>query len=691
MSFTSAVAAIPAGLRHRDVLFALGLVFVLTVLILPVPSWMLDVGLALSMALSVLILMVALWIGRPLDFSSFPTVLLIATLLRLALNLASTRLILAEGHTGTDAAGHVIMGFANFVMGGNFVIGLIVFAILVVVNFIVITKGASRIAEVGARFALDAMPGKQMAIDADLAAGLIDESQARARRQELEQESAFFGAMDGASKFVRGDAVAGLIITAINVLGGMVIGVAQQDMPFGDAAHAYTILTVGDGLVTQIPALIVSLAAGILVSKGGNRGSVDEAMLGQLGAYPKALAVAGGLMGLLAVTPGLPMGPFLALGVAAGGLAWWLPRQARLKEEAKRTEELMAAKAPTAEEPVADMLRVDDIRLELGSGLVTLILDPAQGLSAKVRRLRKRFATEYGFLLPQVRLRDSTSLPLNSYEIAIQGVVVAKGEIQARRMLAIDPRHQGIDVPGTDTREPTFGLPARWIEPAFAEEAELKGFTVVDADSVVTTHLAEIIKEHMPTLLGYAATKRLLDELDREHQKLVADLIPAQATLSVVQRVLQALLAERVSIRNLPVILEGISEASSWTRNITLITEHVRTRLSLQICQALTTADGTIPVIVVSPGWEQAFLENIMEEGEDRRFVMPPSQVQEFLLAARARIQAHAGADYWPAVLVAPAARPFVRSLLERVSPGTPVICHNELHRKAPVTTIDQI
>ncbi|MFC7335242.1 flagellar biosynthesis protein FlhA [Rhodocista pekingensis] len=688
---TTASAAIPLGLKHRDVLFALGLVFILTVLILPVPSWMLDVGLALSMAVAVLILMVALWINRPLDFSSFPTVLLIATLLRLALNLASTRLILSEGHTGTDAAGHVIMGFANFVMGGNFVIGLIVFAILVVVNFIVITKGASRIAEVGARFALDAMPGKQMAIDADLSAGLIDETEARRRRQELEQESSFFGAMDGASKFVRGDAVAGLIITGINVLGGMVIGVAQQDMAFGDAARTYTILTVGDGLVTQIPALIVSLAAGILVSKGGNRGSVDEALLGQLGAYPKALAVAGGLMGLLSLTPGLPMPPFLLLAALAGGLAWFLPRHAEKQEEAKRHEEMLAAKAPTAEEPVAEMLRVDDIKVELGNGLVTLILDPAQGLSAKVRRLRKRFATEFGFLLPSVRLRDSASLPLNAYEISIQGVVVAKGDVMPRKMLAIDPRAQGIDVPGVDTREPTFGLPARWIDAAQTEEAELKGFTVVDADSVITTHLSEVIKEHMPGLLGYAATRKLLDEMDRENQRLVADLIPGQVSLSVVQRVLQALLAERVSIRNLPIILEGISEAAAWTRNVTLITEHVRSRLALQICQSLMNAEGYIPVIVVSPDWEQSFLENIVEEGEDRRFVMPPSQVQDFLLAARAKIQAHAGSDHWPAVLVAPAARPFVRSLLERVSPSTPVICHNELHRKAPVTTIDQI
>ncbi|MFV3076825.1 flagellar biosynthesis protein FlhA [Niveispirillum fermenti] len=687
----SAATALPEGMRHRDVFFALGLVFILTVLILPVPTWMLDGGLALSMAISVLILMVALWINKPLDFSSFPTVLLVATMLRLALNMASTRLILSGGHTGTDAAGHVIMGFADFVMGGNFIIGLIVFCILMLVNFIVITKGASRIAEVGARFALDAMPGKQMAIDADLSSGLIDETEARRRRSELEQESQFFGAMDGASKFVRGDAIAGLIITAINVLGGLIIGVAQHDMAFGDAAHNYTVLTIGDGLVTQIPALIVSLAAGLLVSKGGNQGSIDQALLNQLGGYPKALGVAGGLLLFLGLAPGLPFLPFFVLAALAGGLAWYLPRNAARLAEQKRHDELLAAKAPTAEEPVADMLRVDDIRVELGSGLISLILDPAIGLSAKVRRLRKRFATEFGFLLPSVRLRDSAAVAMNIYEISIQGVVVAKGEVQVRKMLAIDPRNQGIDIPGTDTREPTFGLPARWIEPVQAEEAELKGFTVVDPDSVITTHLAEVIKEHMPTLLGYAATRRLLDEMDREHQKLVADLIPGQVSLSVVQRVLQALLAERVSIRNLPLILEGISEAAAWTRNVTLMTEHVRSRLSLQICQALAMPDGSIPVITVGPEWEQAFLDNIIEQGEDRQFVMPPSTVQDFLLAARTRIQAHATSDYWPAVLVTPAARPFVRSLLERVSPSTPVICHSELHRKAPVTTIDQI
>ncbi|MCW2239857.1 flagellar biosynthesis protein FlhA [Azospirillum canadense] len=680
------------GMANRDVLFALAIVLVLGVLFLPVPTWLLDLGLALSLSVSVLILMVSLWISRPLDFSAFPTVLLVVTVLRLALNIASTRLILSHGHTGPSAAGHVIEGFSQFIMGGNFVIGVVIFAILVVINFVVITKGATRIAEVGARFTLDAIPGKQMAIDADLSAGMIDEVEARRRRKELEDESTFFGAMDGASKFVRGDAVAGLVITGINVLGGMAIGIAQQRMSFENAASVYTILTVGDGLATQIPALVVSLAAGLLVTKGGNVGSVDKAVLTQLGGYPKALMVAGGLLGTLALTPGLPLGPFLLLGGGFGAAGWYAMRgQARRAALAKLEEGRKTAAAP-AEESVEDMLKVDEVKVEVGNHLVPLILNKNGPLTGKVKTLRKRFAKEFGFILPSVRIKDSSFLPPKGYVISVMGVEVASGEVRPKQMLAIDPTGGAApDLPGEATREPTFNLQARWIDPSRHEEAIAKGYTVVDPESVITTHLTEVIKDHLPALLTYAAMQKLLDGLGREYQKLISDMVPSRITLVVVQRVLQALLAERVSIRNLPAIVEAIAEAVNWTRNITLVTEHVRARLGQQICQSLTASDGFVPVIVLTPRWEQALAAGIVMDGEDRRFALPPTQVQEFLTALRITIQKHATPQVWPALLVGAEVRPFVRSLLERVSPMTPVISHAELHRKVAVKTVDQV
>ncbi|WP_114861739.1 flagellar biosynthesis protein FlhA [Azospirillum brasilense] len=681
-----------AGLANRDVLFALGILLVLAVLFLPVPTWFLDLGLALSLAVSVLILMVSLWIGKPLDFSSFPTVLLVVTVLRLALNIASTRLILSHGHTGPSAAGHVIEGFSQFIMGGNFVIGVVIFAILIVINFVVITKGASRIAEVGARFTLDAIPGKQMAIDADLSAGMIDDVEARRRRKELEDESTFFGAMDGASKFVRGDAVAGLVITAINVLGGMAIGMAQQGMSFESAASVYTILTVGDGLATQIPALVVSLAAGLLVTKGGNVGSADQAVLAQLGGYPKALMVAGGLLVTLGVTPGLPAAPFVMLGGGFGAAGWYAMRGKMRRAALARLEESRKAPTAPAEEAVEDMLKVDEVKVEVGNHLVPLILNKNGPLTGKVKTLRKRFAKEFGFILPSVRIKDSSFLPPKGYVVSVMGVEVASGEVRPKQLLAIDPSGGAApDLPGEATREPTFNLQARWIDPARHEEAIAKGYTVVDPESVITTHLTEVIKDHLSTLLTFAAMQKLLDGLGREYQKLISDMVPSRITLVVVQRVLQALLAERVSIRNLPAIVEAIAEAVNWTRNITLVTEHVRVRLGQQICQSLTAPDGFVPVIVLTPRWEQALQQSVIAEGEDRRFAMPPTQVQEFLTALRITIQKHATPQVWPALLVGAEVRPFVRSLLERVSPMTPVISHAELHRKVSVKTIDQV
>ena len=450
------------SVRRGDIALALGVVAILVVLILPMPSWMLDLCLAISMTLSVLVLMTVLFISRPLDFSSFPTVLLIATMLRLALNLASTRLILAHGHEGTDAAGKVIEAFGNFVMGGNFVIGIIVFGILVIVNFIVITKGSGRIAEVSARFSLDAMPGKQMAIDADLSAGLIDEAEARQRRKELEDESNFFGSMDGAAKFVRGDAIAGILITFINIIGGIIIGLAQMDLTLTEAGHSYTLLTIGDGLVSQIPALIVSTGAGLLVSKSGVTGSADKALFGQLGGYPKALGLSGFLMLALALLPGIPMVPFLTLAAVAGGLAWLTSRQQQQEVEQQiEAERVEAEEIPVAEEPIANSLQIDYVRLELGYGLLTLISgEGGQQLTDQIKALRRQLAQEMGFVLPSVRIQDNLQLPANTYVLRVKEIEAGEGDLRPNMLMVMDPRGEPIGLTGEETTEPTFGLPA---------------------------------------------------------------------------------------------------------------------------------------------------------------------------------------------------------------------------------------
>ena len=674
---------------HRDILFALGVLAILLVLFAPLPPWVLDIGLTFSLAFSVLILMVALWIDKPLNFSSFPTVLLIATILRLALNIASTRLILSEGHTGADAAGGVIYGFSQLMVGGNFVIGLIVFAILVVINFIVITKGATRIAEVGARFTLDAIPGKQMAIDADLAAGLIDDNDARKRRHELEDESAFFGSMDGASKFVRGDAIAGMVITFINIIGGIVVGVAQMGLPISDAAASYTTLTIGDGLASQIPALVVSLAAGLLVSKGRNFGSMDRAVVGQLGEYPKAMLMAGGLMMLLGFAPGLPFLPFLTLGAGIAGIAIYMPRLAAAKEKAAASAQKIEA---PKEERIEDNLRIDDLQLEVGSRLLAQISDPQQSLADKVKSLRRRFASEYGFLLPPVRIKDNLYIPPESYKISIHDLEIASGHVRLNCVMAIDPAGGDVDMPGEETIEPSFGMKARWIDAAMADQAEEKGLTIIGADSVLITHLAETIKDNLSSLLTYASLQRLIDTLDPEYRKLLNDIIPSQLSFVALERVLQSLLAEKVSIRNLPLILEAVCEAAGWTRNVTAITEHVRTRLSKQISNSVIGEDGYVPVIALSAPWEKIFLESIQgAPGEERTFAMAPSAVQEFITKARAVLAKNKDNEVIPVILCSGEARPFVRSLLERAAPNAPIISHNELHAAVPIKTIDQI
>jgi len=675
---------------NKDVSFAVGMALVLAVLFLPLPPILLDLGLALSLSLSVLIFMVALWIPSPLQFNSFPTLLLVTTMLRLSLNVASTRLILSEGHAGLHAAGDVIQGFSKFIVAGNFVIGVVIFAILVIINFVVITKGSTRIAEVAARFSLDAMPGKQMAIDADMGAGLIDEDEARRRRKELEDESAFFGAMDGASKFVRGDAVAGLIITLINVIGGILIGVVQRGMGVGDAFNVFTSLTIGDGLVSQIPALVVSLAAGLIVTKGGTRGAANEAVFDQLSNFPKALYMAAILLFGIGLLPGFPLFVFGLLAAAMVGLGVVIQRGAAEAAEAKTRADAAEQQKQETPEAETNPMHLDELRLVLGEGLVALANRPDAVLPSKIKSLRKHFAEEFGFPMPSVRIKDDVSLPINSYVFQIHGVDAAKGDIRANQMMVINPEGAPLQLPGEATREPTFGLDALWVDSKVADQAEAQGYTVVDPESVITTHLTEVVKENMSELLTYGAAKEAIEGLERSYQKLVSDLpVPSPAIL--VQQVLQELLLERVSIRNLPLIVEAMAEATRQTSKSALVLENVRRRLSSQICQGLADEQGFVPVITLSPSWEAEFIEAVKIVGEERTFVMSPKRVQEFVLQTRQQIQRFASEDSWPALMVNPEARSYVRSMLERVSPMTPVISNAEIHRKVSLRTVATI
>ncbi|HXW26164.1 MAG TPA: flagellar biosynthesis protein FlhA [Xanthobacteraceae bacterium] len=680
-------------LKRGDIALAIGVMTILVVLILPLPPVLLDLFLAVSIILSVLILMTALFIHAPLEFSAFPTVLLIATMLRLALNLASTRLILAHGHEGTAAAGHVIQAFGNFVMGGNFVIGIIVFTILAIVNFVVITKGSGRIAEVAARFNLDAMPGKQMAIDADLSAGLIDEKEARRRRKQLEDESAFYGAMDGASKFVRGDAIAGLLVVFINIIGGMIVGIVQQSMAFAEAGHTYTVLTVGDGLVTQIPALIVSTAAGLLVSKAGVAGAADQALLRQLSGYPKALGMSAAAMLVMALLPGIPMIPFVLLGGGAGALAYAIEKRARAQAAAAALKAEADVKAAPTDEPIAAALKIDDLKIELGYALLPLVNSPdgSDRLTEQIKALRRSLAAEMGFVMPAVRILDNVQLEANTYVIKVKEVEAGTGKIWPGQYMVMDPTGAQVTLPGMHTVEPTFGLPATWLDPMLKEEAAIKGYTVVDAATVLSTHLTEVLKANMSELLSYAEVQKLMKELPKEQGELVKDIVPSQITASGIQRVLQILLAERISIRDLSTILEGIADAIAYTRNPTMLVEHVRARLARQICAQHTSPTGYVPLIALSAKWEQAFAESIVGQGEERSLAMQPSKLSEFIALVRERFEQAGREGEAPVLVTSPGIRPFVRGIVERFRAQTPVLSQSEIHPRARLKTVGSI
>ncbi|MGD9913162.1 MAG: flagellar biosynthesis protein FlhA [Rhizobiaceae bacterium] len=696
MAVTETVAASkPAANRSgRDVFFALGVVIILAVLFLPIPAFLIDIGLAVSIALSVLILMVALWIQRPLDFSSFPTVLLIATMLRLSLNIATTRMILSHGSEGTDAAGHIIAGFSSLVMSGDFMIGLIVFLILVIVNFIVITKGATRIAEVGARFTLDAIPGKQMSIDADLSAGIIDEKTAQLRRRELEEESSFFGSMDGASKFVRGDAIAGLIITAINIVGGIMIGYFRHEMAAGEAADVFIKLSVGDGLVTQIPALIVSLAAGLLVSKGGTRGSADQAVFNQLGAHPRALYVASMLLMVLALMPGLPFLPFALLAIGMSSLGYVIPLRQRREADAvvAAEKEKQARKEEEERNSVKNSLKTAEIELLIGKQLSTRLVTAHQELAFRMGKMRKKFASQYGFVVPEVRLTDDFTIPAKSYQIKIHGTVVAEHPMRVGEVMVLLGNREPPEIPGEEVREPAFGMRAYSVPEMFQEDLKRENFAFADNMSVLLTHLSEVIRNNLPQLLSYKDMKALLDRQDTEYRKLADDICTSHISYPGLQAVLKLLLAERVSIRNLHLIIEAIAEIAPHVRRTEQIVEHVRIRMAQQICGDLSEG-GTLKVLRLGNRWDLAFHQSLKRDpkGEIREFDIDPRQLEEFGQEAAKVIRSHVDAGERFAIVTAPDARPYVRMIIERLFPTLPVLSHVEIAKGVEIKVLGTI
>jgi flagellar biosynthesis protein FlhA len=673
---------IPGG----DIGLALCVLFQLSILIMPIPTFLLDMALALSFIASILILLISLSLERPLDFSSLPTLLLLTTILRLSLNVATARLILSHGNEGPYAAGHVVAAFGSFLMGGDVVVGAIIFSMLLMVNFVVITKGSSRIAEVAARFYLDSMPGKQMAIDADMSSGIIDEPTARKRRAELAEESGFYGAMDGASKFVRGDAICALVITLINIFGGLAMGLLRAHMSIESALATFTTLTVGDGLVSQIPALLVSTAAGIVVSKGAIEGQMHGKLASQLGSNINPLAIAAAASGILALLPGLPTTPFLVVSMLAGAAAW----QRFNARNAALAEAVPMVQPPDTGLPSVSML--DVVRVELGYGLLELASGMGQQIPEQIKRLRRALATELGFVLPSVRIQDNVELDPYNYVFTLKEISAGTGELRPLMMLAISPGDQAPALPGERTVEPTFGLPACWITPALADQARSANWTVVDPATVLTTHLAEVVKENIAEFLSYTETQKILGALPQEQQKLVADLIPSTITVGGLQRVLQMLLAERISIRDMPTILEAVQEAcASNLKSVSLIVAHVRTRLSRQISDSLVGPGGYVPVIVISPEWEDILGASLIGAPEDRQLALGQEKLREFMERIKIVVDAAVQAGEKPVLLTSMPVRYHVHSIVDRIRMNLPVIAHAEVHRRARVKVVGTI
>lgn len=687
------IKTLSATIFRPTILLAIGLMAVIVMMILPVPAWMLDIGLAASFALAILMLTVTLFIDRPLDFSAFPTILLASLLLRLALNVSSTKLIIGEGHTGTDAAGHVIEGFAQFIMGGNLVLGLVIFIVLLIVNFIVITKGAGRMAEVGARFALDGMPGRQLAIDADMSAGAIDHAEAKRRREQELAETNFFGALDGVSKFVKGDAVAGLLITGLNIVVGLIVGIFIHGVDAATAVQTYTILTVGDGLVSQIPAVIISVAAALLLAKGSQKGAADISFFAQLGRYPGALGTVAALMAMFAVVPGMPFIPFMAAAVVLGGVALLQSRRANRPQEAP---------APTIEAPkvrsIGDVLDFDDIHIEFAPNLVAMVLDPATGLDSRIANMRNHVATAFGFILPEIRLTDESALPPGQYRIRLQGVERVSDRLYPDRVLVL--LSEGIPAPdGLDAREPVYGAPARWIRPDQQEDAALSGLTVVSPTEVLATHLLEVLKSNLSRLLTLRGLRRLLDEFVKlsdpiraeANRRLLEELLPDKVPIDLLHAVLRLLLDERVSIRNLPLILEAVAEARQFG-SPEAICEHVRQRLGFQIVAELKRQDGSVPLIQLAPDWEKTFAAYQIDGDRGHRDIaLPPELFARLANGLTERVNRAAESGVYPALVTSVARRRFLRTVVQAKGLHMPVVSYEEIGTDARPALIGQV
>mgnify|MGYP001471999735 FL=1 len=681
----SALSSITTG---SSAMLAMGVIGILLVMLVPLPTFILDILLSFSITVSIIILLMSMYVLKPLDFSVFPSVLLTVTLLRLSLNVASTRLILLHGHEGTGAAGQVIKAFGSFVVGGNYVVGMIVFSVLVLINFVVITKGATRIAEVAARFTLDAMPGKQMSIDADLNTGLIPDSDARRRRREIETEANFYGAMDGASKFVRGDAVAGIIIVLVNIIGGLIVGVMQQGMALADAARTYTLLTVGDGLVTQVPALIVSTAAGMLVTRTTASGELGEEMKKQLFTQPKAIALASIVLFTFALIPGMPKVAFIIVASLMSFLAYRLFQSG---EKSVETQE-ETTPAPAAETPADLLIPLDPLCLEVGYGLIPLV-DTSQGgeLLHRIKALRKQLATEMGFIMPAVHIRDNLQLKPNEYSFLMKGAELARGELILDHRLAIVPEENGVKIAGIPTREPAFGLPAVWIPERDAETVQAKGIVVVDTATVVTTHITEIVKSHVDELLGRQEVQAIIDSLAANHPKVIEDLVPKVVPLGTLQKVLQRLLKERVSIRDMLVIIETLADYLPMTKNVDILTGYVRQALGRTITRQYRDRDNTIHVMMVSPAVEDVISRSI-QHTEYESFVSPdPGVVRTFIEGARKLMGSFTSKGLPPIVLTSANTRIHLRKIMDRFFPNIVVLAHNEITSDTNITSLGMV
>jgi flagellar biosynthesis protein FlhA len=682
------------------VLLALALMAIIVMMILPMPAWVLDVGLAASFALAILIFTITLFIERPLDFSSFPTILLASLMLRLSLNVSSTKLIIGQGHSGTDAAGNVIEGFAQFVMGGSVFLGLVVFGVLLIVNFMVITKGAARMAEVGARFALDGMPGKQLAIDADMSAGAIDHQTAKERREREQQETTFFGSLDGASKFVKGDAIAGLLITLLNLVMGLIMGVLVHGMPVGSAFETYAILTVGDGLVSQIPSVIISIAAALLLARGGATGATDTALVDQFGRHPAALATVAVLMVMFALVPGLPFLPFVLGGSVLGFAAFKMAKKKQDDAEAEIEEKIEEASDPSTARPLGDILDLDDLHLEFAPDLVSMVLDAGTGLDARIANMRSHVATSFGLILPEIRLTDQHDLEKGTYVIKVQGVEQVRGFLHPDMVLALMPDDHASLPPGTDVTEPVYGAPARWIPAKAQEQAALSGATVVSPPEILATHLLEVIKQNFGRLLTLKSLRRLLDEMTQlsdtyraeANRKLLDALVPEKVPMDTLHAVLRLLLEERVSIRNMPLILEAIAEARQHVSQPELICEHVRQRLGFQLVAEMKREDGTIPLVQLAPEWEDKFSTYQVDgQGAGLDIALPPDLFNRLADGLTEKLSGITDQGIFAAVVTSTRRRRYLRTILKSRGITNPVLSFEEIGLEAQPSLVGMV